>query len=402
MRIALIFILSLVVSSNILAQTEKEKDFMFYTAKNGCGADLYKLSVMLKEHPEYMDVKDQDGNNLILLSAKVGNINSFSHLEELGFDPYSENSNGQDALAVNIERETFGANIYFINWLLKKHDGIRFVNHADNDGMYPIMHAVEQGQPFLVIILHREYGASLDVVNNDDVSLAMMLAEKGETSCLKYLKDNGAKFSGVDKDGHDVIWYAKNKSKKYIVAWELELWAAEEEAKLKTDAGLPQSKLLRHSDVVQEKKDMLFNLQKYCKEPTLNDIKKLSDIFVLLVLKKGVDDNVRDILFGRPDGVYDTYGLYDHWVENAEQAEYSAYLIMMGALVVNSGDLFTINYLPSISKGYKVVLGETFSPETDHKLTKVASTYDAASPGIYGKMDLLAKDLCSRSVKIIK
>lgn len=497
-------------TSGLSAQTDQDKNDLISLAERGYGAQLVKMVRLLNEYPELRLLTDSEGNNLILIAAKNGNLSSFALLEEeFGFDPYSVNTKGQNGLAVHILGARIGVSMPFLDWMLRHYDTNKMVNTPDNDGVYPMMHAVEKKYLYLIKELHEKFGALLEIADNNGVTLAMRIAAIGDTTGIRYLREKGVKFSPRDINGNNAAWYAKVKGLRYPLAWEIEDFISSEDRLHKlnelelekkrismmvrklvsngdvkmlkdfvsgfsrseghplkgmdwvnirydngeslmhiaTDAGRrdmveylygvdpsllsskdeknrtpidkvdvssdketfeflrdPLSKIkekIMYLDISQNKKDLIVSLQDYCGTTPTYDLDLLSSAFIAKLIKDGVDYEADQVLFGVDEGLFETYGLYDYWMENLNYNENYQYVLLVGAYVFQKGNNRRITTV-KITKGYMTVLGATHDEalKNSSKLRRTLDAYDGLFPQLSNRINSLMMDVYKKPFKI--
>ncbi len=510
-RTLLLALTLFVFSTGLYAQTDQDKKDLLNIAERGCtGAHVVRMKGLLEKYPELISLTDSDGNSLLLIAAKYGNLTVFNYLEQdLGFDPYSVNPKGMNALSVHIYETRISVLMPFINWLLNHYDVLRLVNTPDNDGVYPIMHAADKKYLYLIKELHEKYGAKLDVSDKKGVTLAMRLAGLGDTTSVRYLKDRGVKFSAVDDNGNNAAWYARAMGLRFQLAWEIEDYIAKEGEIIrlngldleKTRVSMMLRKLVRNGDVTmlkdfvlglrsdnnplkgmawtnlkydngesllhiatesghtdmveylysvdptllvtkddndktpmdrvdittnkevfeflrdpfsgvkkkimamdisQDKKDLIFALQKYGNTLPTTDFDMLSKSFIAKILIDGMDEEADRLLFGQDEGLFETYGLYDYWMENPNSGDNYQYILMIGALVSsNKKELRRIS-ASSIRKGYRLVLGKQYEDavRNSSRLSKAVETYDMLIPGLPKMINAVIIGIYDKPIKI--
>lgn len=129
---------------------------------------------------------------------------SIAELIANGADPNLGDVNGQTPLQVNLSKEKSICRMPTVKALL---DGGAHINHADNNGVTPLLSALEARRPSEFIELLVERGADINAVSNDGQGVLCWSTAEGDVENTKLLIAMGADVNAVSASGMSVLSY---------------------------------------------------------------------------------------------------------------------------------------------------------------------------------------------------
>jgi ankyrin repeat protein len=144
---------------------------------------------------------DQINNRLLLLAARVGNLELMEELIKEGVDINYTNSEDENAFFHVMVSGFYDCAELLLN------SGFD-INRGDKEGDSPLFFEVRKnnfnGVKFLL-----EHNADIDVINKDGFTLLITAACYGYTSMMETLIECGANPDLVDKKGDDFMHYVR-------------------------------------------------------------------------------------------------------------------------------------------------------------------------------------------------
>ena len=125
-------------------EVEGENSDLFSVIKNG---DLVKLKIMLDQGVD-VNAKNNDGDNALLVAAKMGHASATEFLLGKGADVNAKNDYGDTALIFAVTND----HIAVVETLLEKGADLSFMNKAGNTAM---MLAKRRGNKVISLLLAR-------------------------------------------------------------------------------------------------------------------------------------------------------------------------------------------------------------------------------------------------------
>ena len=181
-----------------------------------CGSDQSEMVSyfvgFLQEHHRLADlntVRLADGRTALFVAAKMGRLQTVTHLLGAGADHSLTTTNGSSPLLVAC------GNGHTAVVLLLTDKGAN-VNQARNDGTTPLWMASADGHTAIVLLL-TEKGANINQADNDGFSPLFVACDQGHTAVVVLLSEKGANVNQAANDGTTPLFIASANGHTAVV-----------------------------------------------------------------------------------------------------------------------------------------------------------------------------------------
>jgi ankyrin repeat protein len=148
------------------------------------------------------DLKDEQGNTLLLHASAMGFSNLVSYLIEKGANPAIANTNGVTPLMMA------SMNGHLDILILLNHH-LNNVNSTTKEGVTALMVACMNGHPNIVLFLIKA-NAYVNLSTKDGTTALMLASEHGDISCVDILLKANAKIHAKTRDGDTALSIASD------------------------------------------------------------------------------------------------------------------------------------------------------------------------------------------------
>ncbi|MEI0479346.1 ankyrin repeat domain-containing protein, partial [Brachyspira pulli] len=169
-----------------------------------------EIAKLLINNNSNINIKNKDGENMIMIACENGNEEMFNLLVENNADINEKSSWGASALIYASEK----GNINIMKYLID--NGIDVNGKADENGDTPLIWAVTGENPYEASKLLIENGANVNATNDGGVAPATILSAS-VPEVVKLLKDNGADLDTKFADYYPPIAIAAGEGNLEIV-----------------------------------------------------------------------------------------------------------------------------------------------------------------------------------------
>ncbi len=370
------------------------------------------LPILHEKYGAVLDVKDNDKRTIAMAVAQKNNVKYIKYLRDHGIDMLALDDLNHDVL-----------------WYAKKANAsfellmtIEGYLRQDNDEYAKKIISGEEhidiGDAGLAVsklpeLLRNAHKVDVDVAVQDAKIFVLLkqLVSYGDLELLKkafvFIEDEGSRLRDIklsdvvyengktlmhfaSESGHtDVVELLYNKDRTFIDKRDFDGNTPYDKAVNNNnvltstyikDPGSFIKEKIKGMNIEESKRELIISLQIYCDNFNTSDLDVLSISFIEKIVADGINKRSIQILFGTSSGFFNSYGLYDYWIQNIDVLDNWSYVVLVGALVLDKEEYLRDIYISSkVIDGYTASLGlGVISPSVKYdtqKMNKVASRY---------------------------